>query len=369
MIRVGIPGVLLAVVLTGCFRPAENRAVRDSKVGQAEGGGLSLQVEDGLAAVRHLGAGEVTLWGNAPVFTARTTLSASAPGQWLITVRNAMPDAELSVRSDSGEVLPVESVAQALPTVKAWRVELRAGGSATLHVAPPGWDSTAPFRFAALADVQEALPRVGDIYARLAKDDSLRFILFSGDLTERGTREELLEFQERLEAGSRIPLYATLGNHETFSKDAEEYTSLVGRGSQSFVFQNVRFTVVDSSNGTLDPIVEEQLDGWLSSSRNGAHVVAMHVPPQDPVGLRGGGFANRGESAGLVGKLAREGVDLTLYGHIHSYYSFTNAGIPAFISGGGGAIPETFDGVGRHYLAVDVGANEGLREAALVRVD
>lgn len=369
MSRIGAVGVLSALLMTGCLRPGENRAVRDSKVGRAEGGGLSLEVEDGLAAVRSVGSGEVTLWGNAPVFTARATLGADATSEWVLTVRNAMPGAELLAELEDGEVLAVESVPRALPTVKAWRVGLRPGAVARLRVAPPGWDSTAPFRFAALADVQEALPRVGDIYARLSKDDSLRFILFSGDLTETGTREQLLEFQERLEAGSPIPLYATLGNHELISNDAEEYSALVGRGSQSFVFQGVRFTVVDSSNGTLDPIVEEQLDGWLSSSRQGTHVVSMHVPPQDPVGLRGGGFANRGESAGLVGKFAREGVDLTLYGHIHSYYSFTNAGIPAFISGGGGAIPETFDGVGRHYLAVDVGANEGLREASLVRVD
>ncbi|GEN07836.1 Calcineurin-like phosphoesterase [Myxococcus fulvus] len=367
--RLGSVGVVSALLLAGCLRPAENRAMRDLKVGQAEGGGLSLVVEDGLAAVRGVEPGGVTLWGNAPVFTARATLDAGATTNWLITVRNAMPDAQLVAELEDGELLAVEPVPQSIRTVKAWRVELRAGAVAKLHVAPPGWDSAEPFRFAALADVQEALPRVGDIYARLSKDPTLRFILFSGDLTENGTREQLLEFQERLEAGSPIPLYATLGNHETFSKDAEEYTALVGRGNQSFVFQGVRFTVVDSSNGTLDPIVEEQLDGWLASSRHGTHVVSMHVPPQDPVGLRGGGFANRGESAGLVGKLAREGVDLTLYGHIHSYYSFTNAGIPAFISGGGGAIPETFDGVGRHYLAVDVGANEGLREASLVRVD
>ncbi|MCE9668766.1 metallophosphoesterase [Myxococcus stipitatus] len=371
MRRVGLVVALVAGLMLGaCLRPAEERAVRDAKVGLAEGGGLSLVVDDGLASVRGVDDGQVVLWGNAPVFTARATLDAGARADWLLTVRNAMPDAVLVAElEEGGEVLAVEPVAQVVPTVKMWRVALRPGAVARLRVAPPGWDSSAPFRFAALADVQEALPRVGDIYARLMRDESLRFILFAGDLTETGTREQLMEFQERLEAGSRIPLYATLGNHETFTKDAREYTSLVGRGSQSFVFQGVRFTVVDSSNGTLDPIVDELLDGWLEASRQGTHVVAMHVPPQDPVGLRGGGFANRGESAALVGKLARAGVDLTLYGHIHSYYSFTNAGIPAFISGGGGAIPETFDGVGRHYLAVDVSADEGLREVSLVRVD
>lgn len=369
MRRAGATGLMVALLMAGCMRPAENRAVRDSRVGQAEGGGLSLVVEDGLAAVRSLAQGELVLWGNAPAFTARATLGTDAPASWLVTVRNAMPDAELVAEVEGGELLAVEALPHVVPTVKVWRVELRAGAAVRLKVASPDWESRKPFRFAALADVQEALPRVGDIYERMRKDDSLRFILFSGDLTEGGSREELMEFQERLEAGSKIPLYATLGNHETFAKDAEEYSALVGRGSQSFTFQGVRFSVVDSSNGTLDPGVEEQLETWLAAARDGVHIVAMHVPPQDPVGLRGGGFASRSESAGLVGKMARENVDLTLYGHIHSYYSFTNAGIPAFISGGGGAIPETFDGVGRHYLAVDVDPDEGVREVSLVRVD
>jgi hypothetical protein len=62
-------------------------------------------------------------------------------------------------------------------------------------------------------------------------------------------------------------------------------------------------------------------------------------------------------------------VDLTLYGHIHSYYAFDNAGIPAYISGGGGAIPERFDQIGRHFLTVDVAAERGVERVATVRVD
>ncbi|RKG95450.1 metallophosphoesterase, partial [Corallococcus carmarthensis] len=38
-------------------------------------------------------------------------------------------------------------------------------------------------------------------------------------------------------------------------------------------------------------------------------------------------------------------------------------------SGGGGAIPERFDGVGRHFLAVDVDPSVGVRDVGLVRVD
>jgi hypothetical protein len=42
---------------------------------------------------------------------------------------------------------------------------------------------------------------------------------------------------------------------------------------------------------------------------------------------------------GVLAELAKEGVDIALYGQIHSYYAFANAGIPAYISGGGGSVP------------------------------
>ena len=66
---------------------------------------------------------------------------------------------------------------------------------------------------------------------------------------------------------------------------------------------------------------------------------------------------------------ARANLDLTLYGHVHSYYAFENAGIPAYIVGGGGALPERFDDVGRHFVTVDVGADAGIQRVSLVRVD
>nr|WP_227027492.1 metallophosphoesterase [Corallococcus soli] len=366
---VGAVALAAALLSAGCARPGEDRAVRDARVGQSEGEALTVEVEGGLASVRTLGAGALELWAQAPVFTVRVAAGAQARADWLLTVHNAMPDAALVAVDASGEALAMEPLPDAHPTVKAWRVALRPGSTARLTVAPPDWDSREPFRFAALADVQEALSKVGDVYTRLNADPTLRFIFFAGDLTEYGTREQLEEFQQRLEAGSRIPLFATLGNHETFTDDAREYQRLVGRASQHFTFRGVHFSLLDSGSSTVDPLVEQQMDGWLEEARDAVHVVAMHIPPLDPIGVRGGGFAVRGEAAGLVGKMARAGVDLTLYGHIHSYYSYSNAGIPAYISGGGGAIPEAFDGVGRHFLAVDVDPSVGVRDVALVRVD
>src|SRR5690242_20151074 len=194
------------------MRPAEERALKDLEVGRVEASGVAFAVEDGLAVVRKVEPGTLTLWGSAPAFHVRAVSSAGASETWMVVVRNAMPDAELTALVDS-EPLLVEALPGPLPTVKTWRVRVPAGAEVRLTVAPPKWDQPMSFRFAALADVQEALPRVGDIYRRINADDTLRFIYFSGDLTQRGTLEELEEFQSRLQE-SRIPLFATLGNHE-----------------------------------------------------------------------------------------------------------------------------------------------------------
>ena len=367
MRNVGLGVMALSLLAGGCMRPAEERALKDLTVGLAEVGGVAFTVEDGLAVVRKQEPGVLTLWGSAPAFHVRAVASAGAAENWTVVVRNAMQEAELSVQVGN-DVLPVESLPGPLPTEKRWRVRLPAGAEARLTVAPPTWNQAVPFRFAALADVQEALPRVGDIYRRINEDPSLRFIFFSGDLTRRGSVAELEEFQSRLQE-SRIPLFATLGNHELYTPDDMRWHEYFGRGNLHFTFQGVHFTLIDSGNGTLDPKAEEMLDGWLAAGQDAVHILGTHIPIVDPVGVRNGAFGSRNEAASLLAKLARGRMDLTLYGHVHSYYSFSNAGIPSFISGGGGAIPEQFDGVGRHFLAVEVDPARGVRNVSLVRVD
>jgi hypothetical protein len=43
--------------------------------------------------------------------------------------------------------------------------------------------------------------------------------------------------------------------------------------------------------------------------------------------------------------------------------------VPTFISGGGGAIEEQLDGIGRHYLKVHARPHKRLDDVAIVRVD
>jgi 3',5'-cyclic AMP phosphodiesterase CpdA len=178
---------------------------------------------------------------------------------------------------------------------------------------------------------------------------------------------ELRQFRDEL-AGLDLPYYTTLGNHE-LGTTPPPYHDHFGRGNFQFAYRGVVFTMLDSGSATLDPLVYDWLDDWLARGRNSVHVVGMHVPPLDPTGVRNGAFASRAEAASLLARLAEGGVDLTLYGHIHSYYEFDNAGIPAFISGGGGAIPERFDDIGRHYMVITVDADRGVTGTRVVRVD
>jgi hypothetical protein len=149
----------------------------------------------------------------------------------------------------------------------------------------------------------------------------------------------------------------------------KHWHQLFGPFSPHFVFKGVHYSLVDSGNATIDPHVYDWLDGWLHGAEHEVHVVLTHVPPIDPVGLRGGGFRDRKEGAKLMQKLGAGRVDALFLGHIHSYYAFSVAGVPTYISGGGGAIEEQLDGIGRHYLKVHARPHKRLDDIAIVRVD
>ena len=177
---------------------------------------------------------------------------------------------------------------------------------------------------------------------------------------------ELRRFQAEMRT-LPFPLYASPGNHD-IGTDEHHFQRTFGRCSFSFAYGGVRFTSLDSASATLAPKVHQWLDRWLAAGRDGLHVVISHIPPLDPVGTRNGAFASRMEAADLLGRLARGGVDLTIYGHVHSYYAFENAGIEAIITGGGGAIPQRLDGIGRHYLVVEADPEKGRFMSAPIRI-
>lgn len=340
------------LLATGCLEVADGRALIDLEVGRGGDAALSVDVEDGLATVRSVAGDRVHLWANAP--TLVITLQSTAAIEVELRIENVLPDARL----EGGELL------DRTMTEARWRVTLN--GRATLRLVADDADDLAPWRFAVFADVQEAIDDVQEIFARIDREEP-RFALIAGDLTEQGTVEELERFQREMKQLG-VPAYATLGNHDIGTSD-DLFSTYFGRGSSSFVFRGVRFTFLDSASATIAPLTDSMLDTWLNRPDDLLHVATMHVAPHDPTGTRNGAFASRAEASRLLGRLARGGVDTTFYGHVHSYYAFDNAGMPAFITGGGGAIPERLDGIGRHFLTVDVAPLARTLRTGLVRVD
>lgn len=357
---------LFATSLTTCLDPTDGRAEKDLTIGQANVGGVRFSVDGGLAAVRIAEPGRLVLWGGAPGLTLRAEVASDATASWEIELQNALADVGVETTATTGTVA-LERLEGGLPTRPRFRVVLPQGTSATLRFAPADEESNERFRFAVLSDVQTAIDEVQDLFSAIDAYPGVRFVLGAGDLTQNGSREECERFQKELEHLS-IPYFATLGNHELVSSTVY-FQDYFGRANFHFDYRGVHFSMIDSGSATIDPMVYDWLDGWLAEGAGGVHAVFMHIPPIDPIGVRNGSFASRNEAAKLMSKLVHGGVDLTIYGHIHSYYAFDNAGIPAFISGGGGALPERFDEVGRHFMVIDIGAQEGLIETTLVQIE
>jgi Icc protein len=341
----------LAAALAACTRPGEQRALAELDIGSADLRGITVQAAGGLAAIRELGDGRIDLWSQTPDLTLSISLDDTAAGAWTIVARNTLPDAVLT---ESGVVH--SRAPDGFPTEATFTVAL-SPGSHTLRIAPPDADRIERYRVAAMADIQTALPIVDDMFRAISDIPDLRFVIAMGDITQRGEVDEYDLFDRQLQTLA-IPFYTTVGNHELWGPP-ERFYDRYGRASFHFGFKGAAFTFVDSGDTGLDPLVEDWLDGWLADARDQAHVFLTHVPPIDPFGGRYGSFRSTQDAHRLLARLVEGNVDLTLYGHIHTYIKYENAGIPAYISGGGGALPMKWDGIDRHFLVLTIDPTTG----------
>ena len=346
--------------LAGCTRPSAERALGDLEVGSAVLGGANVSVTDGMAAIRRLADHRLELWASAPAIEVTLFTDATMTGEWTIVVNNTPVDAVLAL---DGRTIARESGPR--PTVATFTVPLVAGAN-RMVIAPADHDVPGAFRIAAMADIQTALPQVDEVFDAISQVPDLRFVIAMGDITDRAEIGEYELFEQKLLALD-LPFYSTIGNHELWG-DPDRWFTRYGRMNFQFTFKGAVFTFVDSGDGGLDPIVEDWLDGWIANAGTRPHVFLTHMPPIDPVAHRYGGFRSMRDAHRLLARLVEGGVDLTLYGHIHTLVEFENAGIPAFISGGGGADPMRFDGIDRHFLVLDVD-DRAINRVSVQRVD
>jgi predicted phosphodiesterase len=352
--------VITILFFSSCFRPAEDNANNDTKVGKASVAGANIIVEGGLATVREAYSGSVTLWLQAPVQNIHLNLTNSTVTNWQIVLQNAVPN---TLFLNPGAIPYTESQDKLTYTVN---LSLVSGNQYNLSFGPADYNTSDSFAYAVLGDIQNAIDSVRDIYQKMNSDTSLRFLIIVGDLVQRGARNEYLEFISKASL-LNIPFYGTPGNHDVMSGGADNWYEYFGRCNVFFQFKNTAFSLIDSSYATIDPTVYKWLKGWSSSHSYRVHYFFTHIPPIDPVGIRSGSFRSKNEAYKLLAILAGANVDSTFYGHVHAYHPFSNAGIPAYITGGGGGKPEQFVGFKRHFLKVTV--NPAAQTTAVSKVD
>lgn len=353
---------LWLVLLAACTRPGEDRPTTEDLVGSASITDAQVRVVDGLAAVRDLSDHRIELWATAPAIEIEVTLGSTGAGAWTLIVRNSLPDAVLVV-----DGAPVARDPGTRPTVGQFPLSLAAGPH-RLALAPPDATRLERYRVAAMADIQTALPTVHQVFQAINEVPDARFVIAMGDITQRAEIEEFDLFEQQL-GTLDIPFYTTIGNHELWAP-FERYTERFGRADFQFGFKGATFTFADSGDAGLDPLVEDWLVERLAAARDQTSVFLTHIPPIDPVGARYGAFRSSRDGHRLVSRLVDAGVDLALYGHIHTYVPYENAGIRSFISGGGGAEPMKGDGVDRHFLMVELDPeNHAIGNVEVHRVD
>lgn len=145
----------------------------------------------------------------------------------------------------------------------------------------------------------------------------LAFIQVSGDLTNNATDSEF-EFYKASTAGSKVPVWPAVGNHEyaagsTYAARINNYRKHVGPEWYSFDYSDRHFLVLEN-NGAAP--FAEQLE-WVKTDlaqnvKNGKHLVVLtHQPMNVPFGS-----PSVYDEFGKV--LEQYGAELILVGHEHS---------------------------------------------------
>jgi 3',5'-cyclic AMP phosphodiesterase CpdA len=136
---------------------------------------------------------------------------------------------------------------------------------------------------------------------------------------------------------ARIPLLATLGNHD-IRTDASAFQKAFGMPGPYFnvVRGPVEFFVLDTSRGRVDGAQVAWLEAVLKASRSPWKVAVMHVPLYSSSTYHG---SSPRLQASLQWLFERHGVQLVLAGHDHNYERTVPIGDVTYVVSGGGCCP------------------------------
>jgi acid phosphatase type 7 len=194
---------------------------------------------------------------------------------------------------------------------------------------------TAAFSFALIGDT-EARPHVNNQVAKLIWDERPNFVVHLGDITDGGKEPHKFEWNYEYFAGmtqltSRIPIFTVAGNGESDLFWYGRYHRLPEEHQEafySFRYGNAEFYMLNSNEPKEFAPGGKQyewLKGKLQQSTARWKFVAHHHAPysadEDDYGNTWRGTSTQGDPnlRQMAPLLEQYGVDMVLFGHLHSY--------------------------------------------------
>jgi Icc protein len=195
-------------------------------------------------------------------------------------------------------------------------------------------DHTAPLSFIQITDTH-LMDGTGDLMHGISTRETLEavlhdalqqypdidFILFTGDISQTGSRESYVHFHSAISQYNK-PVYAVPGNHDTpeylqgiIPSSPNESLQTVGLGNFTLILLNSY--VAGHHSGKLNTRHLQQLDNLLGSSDGRFHIIAIHHPPTltNSKWLDELGLINRDELLDIIRQHKHR--TLLLCGHVH----------------------------------------------------
>ncbi len=248
------------------------------------------------------------------------------------------------------------------------------------------------FSFGVIGDT-EARPHVNNRVAKLLWDERPEFLLNLGDLTDGGTADFKYQWNYEYFYGmnqlvSRIPVYPVAGNGEEDLYWFFKYHMLPEEGMAYYKFSygNADFFLLNSNQrdeftpgGEQYEWLKKELQGSTAEWKFVAHHHAPYSADEDDYGDSWKGASSNGDPVlrEIVPLYEEYGVDLVMFGHLHTYQRThaikasevtQHGGVTYIQAGGAGGNLEDFAPTrswfsaktfrGHHYLMVEVFGNE-----------
>jgi len=215
----------------------------------------------------------------------------------------------------------------------------------------------ADFAFAVFGDNKGNVSFFEPLLRDIDRNKEIAFAIDVGDLVGDGKREQYRRFLNQVHENLKIPLLATIGNHD-LNRGSGNYQEIFGPTYYAFQTGQAYFLLLDAiTESGFDKAELSWLENELQKGQGfKARFVFMHVPPFDP---RGNGFNKclpEKDGNDLLDLFRRYKVTHVFASHLHGYYSGVWDGVPYTITGGGGAglqgsDPQHFF---HHYVKVHV---------------